>query len=247
MLEPRKFVIRGIPYLACSALLLASRFCYLSKSTDAGVRQPAGRYERLKSRELGYSAGEPNGNAPRLNRVWGFFVPLVRNLYCQVEYGYRDSDTGMPCGKTAVGKCSDCGSAICSDCCVECCGDVNRHQQRIEVQDLAVPVDARDPPGASSVSCPAPAAIHFLCRPSNEMPLRASPNFREYARAILAHGNRQVGDDGYSHYLPGNMGSTHLRRPYSTKGCTLPRAIPRACGPAARRMHPNVVRREVQP
>ena len=100
MRETRKFVIWGIAYLACSALLLASRFCYLSKSTGAGVRQPAGRYERLKSRELGYSGGEPNGNAPRLNRVWGFFVPLVRNLYCQIEYGYSDSDTGMPCGKT---------------------------------------------------------------------------------------------------------------------------------------------------
>jgi hypothetical protein len=27
------------------------------------------------------------------------------------------------CGKTAVVKCADCGSAICSDCCTECWGD----------------------------------------------------------------------------------------------------------------------------
>jgi len=29
----------------------------------------------------------------------------------------------FPCGKTAVAKCSDCGSAICADCQLECCGD----------------------------------------------------------------------------------------------------------------------------
>jgi hypothetical protein len=42
---------------------------------------------------------------------------------CQIEYVSSDSDIGMPCGKTAVAKCADCGSAICSDCCTECCGD----------------------------------------------------------------------------------------------------------------------------
>ena len=34
-----------------------------------------------------------------------------------------DSDVGMPCGKPAVAKCSDCGTVICSDCCTECCED----------------------------------------------------------------------------------------------------------------------------
>jgi hypothetical protein len=43
-------------------------------------------------------------------------------MNCQIEYVSSDSD-GMPCGKTAVAKCSDCGSAICSDCQSECCGD----------------------------------------------------------------------------------------------------------------------------
>ena len=45
------------------------------------------------------------------------------NQFCQIEFVSSDSDIGMPCGKTAVAKCADCGSAICSDCCVECCGD----------------------------------------------------------------------------------------------------------------------------
>jgi len=34
----------------------------------------------------------------------------------------------MPYGKPAVAKCADCGSAICSDCCVECCGESFRGQ-----------------------------------------------------------------------------------------------------------------------
>ena len=42
--------------------------------------------------------------------------------FCQIEYVSSDSDVGMPYGKTAVVKCSDCGSAICSDCQTECCG-----------------------------------------------------------------------------------------------------------------------------
>src|SRR6266478_5783312 len=33
------------------------------------------------------------------------------------------NDIGMLCGKPAVTKCADCGSAICSDCSEECCGD----------------------------------------------------------------------------------------------------------------------------
>jgi hypothetical protein len=42
-------------------------------------------------------------------------------MNCQIEFA--NDDAGMPCGKLAVAKCADCGSAICSDCCVECCGD----------------------------------------------------------------------------------------------------------------------------
>jgi hypothetical protein len=41
-------------------------------------------------------------------------------MNCQIEYGSSDSDIGMPCGKTAVAECADCGSSICSDCCTEC-------------------------------------------------------------------------------------------------------------------------------
>ena len=44
-------------------------------------------------------------------------------MNCQIEYVSSDSDFGMPCGKPAVGRCSDCGSATCSDCQLECCGD----------------------------------------------------------------------------------------------------------------------------
>ncbi len=32
-------------------------------------------------------------------------------MNCQIEFA--NDDVGMPCGKTAVAKCSDCGSAIC--------------------------------------------------------------------------------------------------------------------------------------
>jgi hypothetical protein len=39
---------------------------------------------------------------------------------CQIEFA--NDDVGTPCGKTAVARCSDCGTAICSDCCTECCG-----------------------------------------------------------------------------------------------------------------------------
>ena len=40
--------------------------------------------------------------------------------FCQIEFA--KDDVGMPCGKTAVAKCSDCGTAICDDCRMECCG-----------------------------------------------------------------------------------------------------------------------------
>ncbi len=42
-------------------------------------------------------------------------------MNCQIEFA--NDDVSMPCGKLAVTKCSDCGTAICSDCCTECCGD----------------------------------------------------------------------------------------------------------------------------
>ena len=48
-------------------------------------------------------------------------MPL--HQFCQIEYGYSDSDIATPCGKPAVAECADCGASICSNCCVECCGD----------------------------------------------------------------------------------------------------------------------------
>ena len=45
-------------------------------------------------------------------------------MNCQIEFA--NDDVGMPCGKPAVAKCADCGSAICSDCSTECCGDRSR-------------------------------------------------------------------------------------------------------------------------
>jgi hypothetical protein len=44
-------------------------------------------------RGSGYS-GEPNENAPRLNRVWSLFLPLTMNPYCQIEYVSSDNDVG---------------------------------------------------------------------------------------------------------------------------------------------------------
>ena len=40
-------------------------------------------------------------------------------MNCQIEF--PNDDVGMPCGKPAVARCSDCGTAICFDCCTECC------------------------------------------------------------------------------------------------------------------------------
>jgi hypothetical protein len=51
------------------------------------------------------------------------FEKIGVNIYCQIEHVFSDSDVGMPCGKPAVAKCADCGTAICSDCCTECCGE----------------------------------------------------------------------------------------------------------------------------
>ena len=44
-------------------------------------------------------------------------------MNCRIEYVSSDSDVGLLCGKPAVARCADCGSSICSDCCVECCGN----------------------------------------------------------------------------------------------------------------------------
>jgi hypothetical protein len=41
--------------------------------------------------------------------------------FCQLEYVSNGSDIGIPCGKTAVAKCADCGLTICSGCRLECC------------------------------------------------------------------------------------------------------------------------------
>ena len=31
-------------------------------------------------------------------------------MFCQIEYVSSESDVGIPCGKAAVAKCSDCGT-----------------------------------------------------------------------------------------------------------------------------------------
>jgi hypothetical protein len=43
-------------------------------------------------------------------------------MNCESVFVDSDSDVGIPCGRTAIATCSDCGTAICEDCCVECCG-----------------------------------------------------------------------------------------------------------------------------
>jgi hypothetical protein len=44
-------------------------------------------------------------------------------MNCQIEFVSSDSDLGTLCGKPAVTKCADCGTAICANCRLECCGD----------------------------------------------------------------------------------------------------------------------------
>jgi hypothetical protein len=41
-------------------------------------------------------------------------------MHCQIEFA--NDDNGTLCGKTAVAKCSDCGTSICADCQTECWG-----------------------------------------------------------------------------------------------------------------------------
>jgi hypothetical protein len=41
---------------------------------------------------------------------------------CTIEYAASWSDQSLPCGKRAVVRCADCGSSICSDSEMECCG-----------------------------------------------------------------------------------------------------------------------------
>ena len=45
------------------------------------------------------------------------------NQFCQIEYGYSDSDIATPCSNRAVAECADCGAAICADCRTWCCGE----------------------------------------------------------------------------------------------------------------------------
>ena len=43
-------------------------------------------------------------------------------MNCESIFVDSDSDRGVLCGRTAIANCSDCGTAICDDCCVEGCG-----------------------------------------------------------------------------------------------------------------------------
>ena len=45
------------------------------------------------------------------------------NPNCEVVYVAHSSDQGLPCGKRAVAECDDCGTAICEECRLTCCGD----------------------------------------------------------------------------------------------------------------------------
>ncbi len=51
-------------------------------------------------------------------------------MNCQIEFVSSDSDIGTLCAKPAVAQCADCGSAICSECRVECCGDSAIHSAK---------------------------------------------------------------------------------------------------------------------
>jgi hypothetical protein len=52
-----------------------------------------------------------------------------RNPNCEIEYAASWSDQGLPCGKSAVAECADCGKAICEGCRMECCGPVAVRKQ----------------------------------------------------------------------------------------------------------------------
>jgi len=52
-------------------------------------------------------------------------TPLLieERVACQIEYGSSGKADAMPCGKPAIARCLDCGTSICEECRVECCGD----------------------------------------------------------------------------------------------------------------------------
>jgi hypothetical protein len=56
-------------------------------------------------------------------RKWSKNMQVENQLgNCTIEYAASWSDQSLPCGKRAVARCADCGSSICSDCSLECCG-----------------------------------------------------------------------------------------------------------------------------
>jgi hypothetical protein len=58
-----------------------------------------------------------------LVRKWSKNMQFENQLgNCTIEYAASWSDQSLPCGKRAVARCADCGSSICSDCSLECCG-----------------------------------------------------------------------------------------------------------------------------
>jgi hypothetical protein len=52
-------------------------------------------------------------------------IPLLveQASVCQIEYVSGGSYVSIPCSKPALAHCADCGSAICSDCRIWCCGE----------------------------------------------------------------------------------------------------------------------------
>ena len=58
-----------------------------------------------------------------LVRKWSKNMQFENQLgNCTIEYAASWSDQSLPCGKRAVARYADCGSSICSDCSLECCG-----------------------------------------------------------------------------------------------------------------------------
>jgi hypothetical protein len=97
---------------------------YPSNNPSHGCRPPSLRNDQTVPNEFRccHVHSLPQRRCLGYSDLWNS-TPETRALpLCQIEYVSSDSDVGTPCGKTAVARCSDCGSSICADCRVACCG-----------------------------------------------------------------------------------------------------------------------------
>jgi hypothetical protein len=100
-----------------------------TRSKRRGSRSEAGTILRWKGREKLFERErhkEPARDGMAviwLVRKWSKNMQFENQFgNCTIEYAASWSDQSLPCGNRAVARCADCGSSICSDCSLECCG-----------------------------------------------------------------------------------------------------------------------------